>query len=581
MMKNFTTLCQLISFQAKNFNNSQAFNFKEKNQLRSFSNQDFSDQTFYFACALLELGLKKKQTIANFSYQNPIWLIADLGSILAGAITVPIFSDISKEHLFYEISNSESKFIFTDNLEFFDIIKDQNLDLKIITYGFSKENSIAFEDLILIGKAAANAKKYDFENLVNAANPQDIATIIYTSGSTGNPKGVEITHQNLVSQINDTAVFFPLKSQDLALSFLPLAHIFERMVMMFYISQGIKIYFSDNIKNVGNLLKEFSPTLMTSVPRVLEKVFARIENGIETASFFKKILGKKALKRALIKDVKSSKNLYDRFFDKLIYQKFRFALGGKMRMIICGGAALSQDLERFYSNIGINLFCGYGLTESSPVLAANCEKFNKFGTVGKNFPSVELKIALDGELLARGTNIMRGYHKEPKKTAESIENGWLKTGDLAQIDEQGFVKIIGRKKELFKTANGKYVSPVLLEQKLMQNLGFLIGAIVIAEGRKFTSAVLFADFEILKNTKEKLKFLGSDEQFLASEILQKFVEKTINAINKNLDHWEQIQKFHIVPESISIESGDITPSMKLKRNVLEKKYKNAIEEFYR
>ncbi len=579
-MKNFSTLCDLIEFQAFNFSNSAAFNFKEKNQIRSFSNQEFLTNIFHFACGLHELGLEKNQTIANFSYQNPIWLIVDLGSILAGAITVPIFHNIAKENLLYEISDAKVEYVFTDNLEFFDSIKDQNLNLKIITYGFSKENSIRFEDLILLGKNAVAAKKYDFKTFVKAANSQDVATIIYTSGSTGKPKGVELTHQNLVSQIHDTAIFFPLKTQDVVLSFLPLAHIFERMVMMFYISQGVSVYFADDIKNVGNFLKEFRPTLMTSVPRMLEKVFIRIKEGIDSASFFKRFLGQKALQRALVKDIKAAQNIFDKIFDALIYKKFRIALGGNMRMIICGGAALSQDLERFYQNIGVKLFCGYGMTESSPVLAANCEKFYKFGTVGKAFSSVELKIAADGELLARGANIMRGYHNQLQKTAEIIENGWLKTGDLAAIDEEGFIKIIGRKKELFKTANGKYVSPVPIEQKLMQSLGFLLGAIVIAEGRKFASILLFPDFEIVKKTKEKFKFLGSDFEFLHSETLKKFVQKNIEHLNKNLDHWEQIQKFHVADKPISIESGDITPSMKLKRNVLEEKYKDVIDNFY-
>jgi long-chain acyl-CoA synthetase len=319
---------------------------------------------------------------------------------------------------------------------------------------------------------------------------------------------------------------------------------------------------------------------MTSVPRMLEKVFARIKDGIDSASLIKKILGQQALRRALTKHPEHKKKTLDKIFSLLVYKKFHIAMGGNMRMIICGGASLSSDLERFYSNIGINLFCGYGLTESSPVLAANCEAKHKSGTVGTAFASVELKIATDGELLARGPNIMRGYHKKPEKTAEIIIDGWLKTGDLASIDEEGFVKIIGRKKELFKTANGKYVSPVPIEQKLMQVLGFLLGAIVIAESRKFAAVLLFPDFEILKNIKQKFKFLGSDSEFLQSKILYNFVEKNVVSINKNLDHWEQIQKFHIALEPISIESGDITPSMKLKRNVLEEKYKSVIESFY-
>lgn len=579
-MKNFSTLSELISFQASNFNNPRAFNFKEKNQLRSFSNQEFLEKTFHFACGLREIGLQKNQTIANCSYQNPIWLIVDLGAILAGAATVPIFHNISKENLFYEIEDADVKYVFTDSAEIFSAIKNKNLDLKIITYGFENADPISFESLILLGKKAADEKKYDLDSFLKMNQPQDLATIIYTSGSTGRPKGVELTHQNLVSQIKATAECFPLNSQDVALSFLPLAHIFERMVMIFYISQGISVYFADDVKNVGNILRDVHPSLMTTVPRVLEKVFVRIKEGIDSASFVKKFLGKKALQHALEKNPTAQKNFLDKIFDHLIYKKFRESLGGNIKMIICGGAALSLDLERFYKNIGIDLFCGYGMTESSPVLAVNRVKAQKFGTVGKAFPSVELKIADDGELLARGPNIMLGYHRKPEKTAEVIENGWLRTGDLAQIDEQGFVKIVGRKKEIFKNSNGKYVAPVPIEQRLVQELGFLLGAIVIAEGRKFTSAILFPEFEILKKFRTKFNFSGSDEEFLKSEILQKFVEEVIQKINQNLDHWEQIQKFHIAATPISIESGEITPSMKLKRNLLEEKYKNVIDGFY-
>lgn len=578
-MKNLTNLCDLAIFAGQQFENSQFLNFKENGKWRSFSNQEFLQNIFHFACGLKEIGLQKNQTIAIFSYQNPIWLIADLGSILAGAITVPIFHNISKENLLYEISDSEISYIFTDNVGFFDSILDENLKIQTITYGFKKEGCLSFEDIILFGKKAAENNKYQLQELAKEQHSQDLATIIYTSGSTAKPKGVELTHHNLITQIKATTQTFPLKQDDVVLSFLPLAHIFERMVMMFYLTQGVSIYFADDTKNVGSLLKEVNPSLMTVVPRVLEKVYIKIKDNVELACGFKKFLGKIAFKRAL-RNSDCPKNYLDKILDILVYKKFRAALGNKMRMIICGGAALSLDLQHFYKNIGVNIYCGYGLTEASPVLAANNEKFNKIGTIGKVFPFVELKIAADGELLAKGDNIMRGYHKNADKTAETIVDGWLKTGDLAEITTDGFVKIIGRKKELFKNANGKYISPVPIEQKLVQNLGFLIGALVIAEGRKFTSALLFPDFEVINKTKEKFNFNGNDADFLNCAILQNFVQKNIDKINKTLDHWQQIQKFYIVQKPIAIESGEITPSMKLKRNILEEKYKNVIDGFY-
>lgn len=575
-MQDFKTLPDILFFQAAKFNNPFAFNFKENGQWRSFSNQEFLEKAVNFSCGLKEIGLEKAQSFAIISYQNPIWVMVDLAAILAGAVTVPIFNNIAPENLFFEISDANVKYVFTDDREIYAKIKKQNPDLKIITYGFKELDSIAFEEVIEIGKT----KKHHLEFLKNNCYEQDLATIIYTSGSTGRPKGVELTNLNLVSQIKDTAQFFELTKDDVVLSFLPLAHIFERMVMMFYITQGVSIYFSDDVKNVKNILLEKHPSLMTTVPRVLEKVFAGVEEKINNSSLIKKILGKKAIKRALEKSPLASKTWIDWFFDRVIYKKIRQSLGGNLRMIICGGSALSLDLERFYRNIGINIFCGYGLTESSPVLATNCFKANKIGTIGKAFPSVKLKIADDGELLASGPNIMRGYHNDLQKTQETIVDGWLKTGDLAQIDDEGFVKIIGRKKELFKNANGKYVSPVPIEQKIVQSLRFLIGAIVIAEKRKFTSALLFPDFEILPKIKKEFSFLGSDEEFLKSEILYNYAKNKIDKINQGLDHWQQVQKFYVVKDQISVKSGEITPSMKLKRVALEEKYKNIVDGFY-
>ena len=578
-MKNFNNLGELIKFQHQNFNNKNFLNFKENQEWRSFSNQDFYEKIIAFAKGLEKLGLKRGQSLANYSYQNPIWLMVDLGAILAGAITIPIFNNISEDNLFYELIDSNAKFFFTDNEKICAKIKEKFPEIIIIGYGFKSTLSINLEDLLKNEESAVDNNFY-VEELFAKIQNDDIATIVYTSGSTDRPKGVEISHQALISQIKDSEAFFYLDNLEVVLSYLPLAHIFERMVMMYYISKGLTIYFVDDIKNLGNFLKEIKPTLMTSVPRALEKVFARINNGIEEAKFFKKIIGKKALKRALEKDPLLSKNFIDKIFDKIIYQKFRQAMGGEMRMIICGGSALSQELERFYWNIGVKIYCGYGLTECSPVLATNAPHQHKFTSVGKAFPSVKLKIAKDGELLASGINVMKKYRNNPQKTAETFDGEWFKTGDLAQIDEEGFVKIIGRKKEVFKTSNGKFVHPVLLEQKLVQELSFLVGALVIAEGKNFVSALLFVDFDLLKNIKNKLKFDGENNLFFDSTILQNFIAQKIAIINKKLDSWEQIKKFKIIIEPISVESGEITPSLKLKRNILERKFTLEIEELY-
>ncbi len=579
-MKNFNNLGQLIKFQNENFNNKNFLNFKENNAWRSFSNQDFYEKIIAFSRSLEKLGLKKGQSFANYSYQNPIWLIVDLGAILLGAVTIPIFNNISEDNLFYELKDSDAKFFFTDNEKICEKIKEKFPEITIIGYGFKSSISLDFNDLIASEEANIGDEIY-VENLVAKIQDDDVATIVYTSGSTDRPKGVEISHRALISQIKDSENFFHLDNLEVVLSYLPLAHIFERMVMMYYISKGLTIYFVDDIKSLGIFLKEIKPNLMTSVPRALEKVFAKISNGVDEANFLKKTIGKKALKRALKKDPLAPNNFIDKIFDKIIYQKFRQSLGGEMRMIICGGSALSQELERFYWNVGIKIYCGYGLTECSPVLATNSPSQHKFTSVGKAFPSVKLKVSESGELLACGVNVMKKYHNNPQKTAETFEGEWFKTGDLAKIDEDGFVNIVGRKKEVFKTSSGKFVHPIFIEQKLVQELSFLVGALVIAEGKNFVSALLFIDFELLKNIKNKLKFIGEDNQFLSSVILQNFVLQKISIINKKLDHWEQIKKFKIIIEPIGVESGEITPSLKLKRNVLEQKFAQEIEDLYK
>lgn len=573
-MKDFKNLGELLFYLAGNHDNPELLKFKKDGKDVTLGCKEFVELVCFFAIGLRKIGVSNGIRVANYSYQNAIWLIVDLGTILAGGVSVPIFDNISDEHLGYELDHSEAKFIFLDDKEneaaFLRQSKERNLNI----------TQIQVDEVIKLGRE--EVVNFQVKDLLEEINDDDLATIIYTSGSTGNPKGVMLSHINLVTQIKDTAKCFDIKSdEDVALSFLPMAHIFERMVMLFYLSRGISINFVDDIEKLGVYLKEVKPTMMTTVPRMLEKVFAKINLGIENGGLVKKILGGFALRRALIKDVNKSKGVLDLIYDLLVYKKFRAALGGRMNLLICGGAALSSDLERFYRNIGIELLCGYGLTEASPVLSVNTKENYKFATVGKKFDSVELKISEEGELLARGKNIMMGYLRNSEETRKVIENKWLHTGDLAQIDEEGFVKIIGRKKELFKTSYGKYVGPVPIEQKIMQALGFCLGVVVVAEGRKFVSALIFADFDNLSSIKKKLNLDLADEDFLNSKELESYVLEKIESVNNGLDNWEQIKKFKIIDKKISIETGEITPSMKLKRNVIEKKFNQEIEKFYK
>jgi len=588
-MNNTKTICDLLHEQNNLFRNKTLLNYKAKNKLISFSNQDLHEKSLQFACGLKALGVKKNDNLANFSYQNPIWLIIDFGAILAGLVTVPIFHNISSKNLVFQINDSRTRIIFTDDLKLINLKEINQSNIKIIyldnndraKHKFKKENIISLEEIMAAGKDAIKDKETDFQKLSQQVKSDDLATIIYTSGSTGNPKGVELTHKNLMSQIGSTKIFFPLAKNDVALSYLPLAHIFERMVMMYYISQGISIYFVDDVKKISDYLQEFKPTLMTTVPRLLEKIYININIKIDSAGLLKKLIAKFAIKKALTKDTSIKKTMIDNICDKIIYSKIRQSLGGSLKMIICGGAMISRDMEKFFTNIGLNLYPGYGMTETSPVISANCPKNYKFASVGKLYCDVNARINQDGELEVKGPNVMKRYHNQQGLTNEVIDkDGWLKTGDLAEIDNDGFIKITGRKKELFKTAYGKYVAPIPIEQKLVENISFLTGSLVIAEGKQFTSALLFPDFEMLPKVKDKMKFNGTALELLESSTLVNLVQNKVNQINKNLNKWEKIQKFIIIKDEISVENGDITPSMKLKRAALEKKYNNIIKDIY-
>lgn len=577
-MFKFNNLGDLIIYQNSNYKNPKYLNYKLDNEWISFSNQDFFNNILILANAFKNLGLKKGQKFANYSYQNPIWLIVDFAIMLNGAISVPIFNNISEDNLFFELDDAKVDFIFVDNHEICKKISDKFPKIKIITKGFNYTNSTSYEDLFINKNNNSNE---DINFFTKNIDTSDIATIVYSSGTSGFPKGVEISHKALISQINDSQKLFNFKENYVILSYLPLAHIFERMVMMFYLAVGANIYFVNDIKKLSNFLTEVAPQAFTSVPRALEKIYNKINQSSNNQGFLKNKILKIAIKRAFKLDCFRRKNFIDKFFDKIVYKKFREKLGNKVDMIICGGSALSLDLQNFYWNVGIKIYCGYGLTECSPVIASNAPNQFKLGTVGKAFPSVSIKIDNDHELLAKGPNIMTQYHNNNAKTQEIFLEGWLKTGDLASIDSEGYITIIGRKKDLFKTSNGKYVHPTKIELKLIQDINFLIGAMIIAEARPFVSVLLFIDYELIDNFKVNLGFKGTNHDFIESKILHNYIENKINIINKKLDHWENIVKFVIIKDEISIASGEITPSLKLIRTVIEKKFKLEIEKIYK
>jgi long-chain acyl-CoA synthetase len=480
-----------------------------------------------------------------------------------GAISVPIFANISRENLHYEINDSAIEYAFIASQEKYDQLEESLESMKlVVTLGITShlENVIDFENFL----------HTSFELPKIEVNEDDIATIIYTSGSTGKPKGVELTHKNLMSQIKDVEIAIPITSQEVALSFLPLAHIFERMVVLYYLANGISIYFADDVKNVGNLIKEVRPTVMTVVPRLLEKIYAKMHDKVQDTNGIKGLIGKWAVNLADAKDVHQPKGALDKLAHKLVYSKLTEALGGRLHYMISGGAALSTPIEKFFVNIGIPLYQGYGLSETAPVICVNTPSAYRFGSCGKKLSSVEVKLSNEGELLVRGPNVMHGYHKMAIETSKTIQDGWLHTGDLAEIDADGYVFIKSRQKELFKTSTGKYVSAISIEHHLTHSK-WVDYAIIVADNKPYVTALIFLD--------PLMSSIPFADYICDKTTLQR-IEQLISRVNKHLNAWEQIQKYTLIPTIPTIENHILTPSMKISRNRVYADFSTHIDAMY-
>ncbi len=584
MAKFFNTLPQFVEYICKNFNREACLGYKHNGDWIKISTEEFGVQVKSLAAGLRELGFEKSDRMGIMAHPSPFWIIMDQAVQYLGGVSVPLFPNVSEANLEYELDESETKWVFLSDISQWEYLKNFEGKFKKVLFQSGKLDLEKMTTLAEVQKLGEDPDKIKaVEKSGMEVKSEDLATIIYTSGSTGVPKGVEINHSNLVSQMEAAGIRFPIDpEEDRCLSALPLAHVFERMVTMYYMSMGVDLYFAEEVKKVGDNLRELSPTVITLVPRLLEKVFAKMQGNVEEATGIKKVLGAAALQRAISRENSSPAGFMDKLYDKLVYSKMRAALGGNLRIAISGSAPLAPSLYNFFLNIGIPLYEGYGCTETSPVLAANFPGNRKVGTVGKPFPGVQIKIAEDGEILAKGPNVMTGYYKKQKETSEVIdEEGWYHTGDLGKLDAENYLTITGRKKELFKTVNGKYVSPVPIESALINQSKIVDMAMVVAEGRKYVTCLLFPELETIDTLKksfglEKL----SNEDFVKADAVRKSLQETIDSVNSKLNHWEKIQKFTLSHLPVSAESGELTPSMKLRRHVVEKKFSGWIESMY-
>ncbi len=560
--------------------NQTFLHHKESGTWKIFSKTEFIDTVRSLTLAFAAKGWRGRQIAIALS-PSAYWLMIDYALMLSGAVSVPLFTNISTKNLRFQIEDADLHTVFTQTEEQEQIILEADAAITCIDIDTTDPGRQSLDFFINKGRGIDNENPRKFDEVLAGISPDDLITIVYTSGTSGLPKGVELTHSNLTSQIIDTGLKYSFDQKtDSALSLLPLAHIFERMVMHFYLSTGMSIYFADDVRNVGDLLRSVHPTIMTVVPRLLEKVCFKMRQKAMAAGLLKRFIAMIAFYRAQSKDTIRRKTWLDQLLDTLVYAKFREALGGKIRMLISGGAPLADDLYRFFLNIGIPLYQGYGLTEAGPVICANAPGENKVGTCGRHFTHTEVKINTVGELLARGPGIMKGYHNNPQATLDTIdEKGWLNTGDLATIDTEGYIIITGRSKELAKTSTGKYLAIPFIEQLLLAS-GWFDHVLVVGNNRPFVTALLMVD-PVPVNGYARQHGLKDGAEVVETRKFQKKIFRLIKKINKKLNHWEKIRNFYLISETLTIEDGDLTPSMKLARNHVEVRFNEVIENMYK
>jgi len=536
---------------------------------------------------LIKLGIKKGDKIALISNNRPEWNFIDFGIQQVGAVVVPIYPSISNNEFKYIFNDSEIKICFVDTPDLAKkimSIKSEIPSLDFI-YSFDKTDKVDYWGKIVVETKIGELKIV--EKRKEEVKPTDLATIIYTSGTTGNPKGVMLSHFNIISNIISISKVLPIMKGKKALSFLPLCHSFERTISYSYLANGVSIYYAESIETIGENLKEISPEYFSTVPRLLEKVYEKIIEKGNSLEGFKRMLFFWALGLGKKFDLNHNMgflyNLQLKFARKHVFSKWQAALGGNIMAIVSGAAALQPQLARIFAAADISIIEGYGLTETSPVLCTNRLeiKERRIGTVGPALPGVEIRIAADGEILAKGPNIMLGYYKRKDLTDEVIDkDGWFHTGDIGEFKETRFLKITDRKKELFKTSGGKYVAPQQLENKYKESL-FIEQIMIVGENKKFVGALIVPSISNLKNwCKKKSYIFDNTEVMIGDELIVEKIKREIESINPQINHVEQVKRFKLLSKEWTEGEGLLTPTIKLKRKAIKARFIEEIEAIY-
>lgn len=584
-----TRLFDLLPFYKNNFiQKDDVLAGKEGGKWVKYSIDQYIEAATNISYGLLYLGIKPGDKIATISNNRPEWNFLDMGILQIGAVHVPIYPTISESDYKYILTHAEVKFVFISGKEIMRKIEHILPEIPAIQGVFTIkpiDEVRLLDELIELGRSNPQSEKV--ETLKACITPNDLATLIYTSGTTGFPKGVMLTHQNILSNVMGVRHIFPVDESCKGLSYLPLCHVYERMDNYTYHYLGMSVYYAENMGTIADNIREVRPEIFTTVPRLLEKVYDKIIAKGSKLKGFKKAVFFWAASLANRYELEGKGWLYLaqlRLADKLVFTKWREALGGRVRVIVSGGAALQPRLAKIFTAAGIPILEGYGLTETSPVIAINTlEKGGRmFGTVGKPLTNVEVRIAADGEILAKGSNIMIGYYKEPEMTSQAIEpDGWFHTGDVGKLEPEGHLRITGRKKEIFKTSLGKYISPQLLENKFKES-PFIDGIIIFGENQKYAAALVVPDFVHLRSWCEHkgIEF-SSDKEMIKNPLIKKRFRKEIDHFNKFFGNTEQIQNFELIDHELSIETGELTANLKLKRSYILDKYREEIERLFK
>lgn len=588
------TLSQLFQNTCRTYRKDDLLMSKQEGRYVPIPTAEFEARVRHLSSGLRELGLRAGDKVVIFSENRPEWVMTDFAVLCAGGITVPIYTSLMPEYIKYIINDSDAKIVVCSNRDLWLKVEAVRKDLPEVRHYIMIDEEapagiMTLGEVAGRGKAAAEASPGVFDAGAAAVKPDDLASIIYTSGTTGIPKGVMLTHGNFVSNSKALDAVVEFIHTDTILSFLPLSHVLERMTTFSFLYKGASIAYAESVDTVAENLMEVRPTIMISVPRLFDKIYAKVMDNVLTQSplkrriFFwalrvgKKYGGRKLRKEPISRALAARRTLAG----KLVFSKIVEKTGGRVKFFVSGGAPLSKDVAEFFYALGITVLEGYGLTETSPVLTCNTFEKLRFGTVGAPVPGVEIKIAPDGEILARGPNVMKGYYKKDAETREVMVEGWFHTGDIGYMDPDGFLVITDRKKDLIVTAGGKNVAPQPIENLLKAN-PYILNAVVVGGSRKFISALVVPDFDKLEAYAKANGVTFRDRaEICGKEEIRDFMLAEVNRSTPDLASYERIKKIALLDHDFEIGAGEMTPTLKVKRSFVEAKYKSVIDSLYR